>query len=147
MSTKVATGWSQPQTLGDAINTSFDESSPVVSTDGKRLYFSSNGHPTMGGFDIFVSHKREGKWTKPVNLGYPLNSPDDDNFFFPIGDGSRGLISKTFAESSGEDDIYLVEFLTQPNENNTNDLSASPITLEKSKSQSFNPSNGHLAVP
>lgn len=147
MSTKVATGWSQPQTLGEAINTSFDESSPVVSPDGKRLYFSSNGHPTMGGFDIFVSYKREGKWTSPVNLGYPLNSPDDDNFFFPIGDGSRGLISKTFAESSGEDDIYLVEFITQPHENTSNDLSASPITLEKSNTQSFNPSNGHLSVP
>lgn len=147
MSTKIPSGWSQPQSIGESVNTSFDEISPALSADGNKLYFSSNGHPTMGGFDIFVSYKRGGKWTKPVNLGYPLNSPDDDNFFFPIGDGSRGLISKMLSESSGGDDIYLVEFNLQTEDDDSKGLSVSPITQEEGKPQSFNPSNGHSVAP
>jgi outer membrane protein OmpA-like peptidoglycan-associated protein len=73
--------------VGPAINTRLNEDTPVMSPDGKRLYFSSQGHSTMGGFDVFYSEMREdGSWDKvPVNLGYPLNTSDDDYVFSPVG--------------------------------------------------------------
>ncbi len=107
--TKKATGeWSQPLNLGPEINTSFDESAPFVTESGNKLFFSSKGHTTMGGFDIFYSDKTENSWIKPVNLGYPLNTLDDDTYFFPIGEGLSGYISRFLPESEGEEDIYLV---------------------------------------
>jgi len=62
----------------------------------------------MGGYDVFVSNFVGGKWSTPENLGYPLNTPDDDLFFFPIGDGTKGLISRASDECQGDDDIYMV---------------------------------------
>ncbi len=110
MSTKTATGWTEAVNLGDIINTPFDEIAPVVSHDGKKLYFASKGHSTMGGFDIFVSILRNGVWTKPVNLGYPINTTDDDVFYYPVGDGYKGYISRFLPQNFGENDIYLVEY-------------------------------------
>ena len=79
--------WAEPVNLGPAINTMLNEDVPVMSPDGKRLYFSSQGHSTMGGFDVFYSELLEdGSWHNvPVNLGYPLNTSDDDYTFSPMG--------------------------------------------------------------
>ena len=73
--------WSEPTNLGVEINTPYDEDAPFLSPDGKTLYFSSTGHNSMGGFDIFISHFENGKWTKPVNIGVPINSAGDDIYF------------------------------------------------------------------
>lgn len=100
--------WSNPVNLGSEINTPLDESSPFITSNGKKLFFCSKGHATMGGYDIFVSTQKTGRWTIPQNLGYPLNTADDDIFFFPIGDGSKGFISRIAPESQGDNDIYLV---------------------------------------
>ncbi len=120
-STKTATGWSEAVALDITINTKGDEIAPALSHDGKKLFFASNGHATIGGFDIFVAYRRNGKWTKPINLGYPINTTDDDIFFYPVGDGTKGYISRTLTESFGENDIYFVEF--NKNKNTEEDLS------------------------
>jgi len=109
MSIKSTAGvWSNPVNLGAEINTPMDESAPFITHVGKKMFFCSKGHSTMGGYDIFVSNFYAGRWRTPVNLGYPLNTTDDDLFFFPIGDGTKGLISRTTSESKGDDDICLV---------------------------------------
>jgi len=77
--------WGEPVNLGPGINTILSEEAPIMSPDGKRLYFSSQGHSTMGGFDAFYSEVlADGSFhSVPVNLGYPLNSSDDDYTFSP----------------------------------------------------------------
>ncbi len=108
-SVKTAVGvWSNPVNLGAEINTPLDETSPFITSEGKKLFFCSRGHSTMGGYDIFVSTRNSSRWNVPQNLGYPLNTTDDDIFFFPIGDGKKGFISRSTPESQGDTDIYLV---------------------------------------
>jgi len=77
--------WSEPVNLGPGINTILNEEAPIMSPDGKQLFFSSQGHSTIGGFDAFYSELLDdGSWHEvPVNLGYPLNSSDDDYTFSP----------------------------------------------------------------
>jgi outer membrane protein OmpA-like peptidoglycan-associated protein len=79
--------WSEPLNLGPSVNTILNEDTPLLSPDGKRLYFSSQGHSTIGGFDVFYTELNEdGSWNDvPVNLGYPLNTPDDDMTLSPAG--------------------------------------------------------------
>jgi hypothetical protein len=109
MSIKSTTGtWSNPINLGSEINTPMDEAAPFITNGGKKLFFCSKGHNTMGGYDIFYSVLIGGKWSTPVNLGYPLNTTDDDLFFFPIENGKKGFISRATTESKGDDDIFLV---------------------------------------
>jgi len=102
--------WSKASNLGIPINTPFDEESPFFHPDGKTLYFSSNGEASMGGFDIFFSQIDEtGKWTTPLNLGYPLNTVDDDVFFTTNAQGDKGYYSSSKSGGFGEKDIYVVE--------------------------------------
>ena len=79
--------WSEPVNLGSGVNTILNEDTPLLSPDGKRLYFSSQGHSTIGGFDVFYTELRDdGSWNDvPVNLGYPLNTSDDDMALSPLG--------------------------------------------------------------
>lgn len=82
ISTKNRRGrWSRPVNAGPEINTPYDEESPFMHPDGKTLYFSSQGHDGMGGFDIFKTTYKDGSFSEPENLGYPVNSPSDDLFF------------------------------------------------------------------
>jgi outer membrane protein OmpA-like peptidoglycan-associated protein/tetratricopeptide (TPR) repeat protein len=84
--------WGNPVNLGENINTPLNEETPVLSPDGKRLYFSSQGHNSIGGFDVFYSDLQEdGSWGKPVNLGYPLNTTDDDFTISPNGIQGQGV--------------------------------------------------------
>ncbi len=79
--------WSEPVNLGSGVNTILNEETPQLSPDGKRLYFSSQGHSTIGGFDVFYTElNNDGSWNEvPVNLGYPLNTSDDDMVLSPAG--------------------------------------------------------------
>ncbi|KAB2866709.1 MAG: hypothetical protein F9K37_13705 [Bacteroidales bacterium] len=109
MSTKTSTGeWTYPVNLGKNINTPFDEIAPFVTENSKKLFFSSNGHITMGGFDLLYSNRNNNSWEIPLNLGAPLNTTDDDTFLFPVGNGNQGYLSKATAES-GDEDIYFVK--------------------------------------
>ncbi|MBE9510270.1 MAG: OmpA family protein [Bacteroidetes bacterium] len=87
--------WSKPKNLGNKINTPLLENNPFISEDDKKLYFSSQGHYNMGGFDLFYSEKAAGnRWTTPVNIGYPINSTDNDMFLVPVGKGDTIFISQ-----------------------------------------------------
>jgi len=102
--------WTQPVNLGGIINTEYDEEGVFISPDGKTLYFSSEGHPSMGGKDLFKAVLTpEGKWDKPVNLGYPINSPADDVFLSVLNGGEKMYIDSDRLKGLGEKDMYLVE--------------------------------------
>ena len=103
--------WALPQNMGDIINTPYDEDSPYLHPDGKTLYFSSNGHNTMGGFDIFMSKwDAELKmWTIPTNVGYPINTPHDDLHFSWSADGRRVYFPSVRPEGMGDRDIYYAD--------------------------------------
>lgn len=102
--------WGPGINLGKTINTPYNEETPFILADGKTLYFASEGHYNMGGFDIFSSRKDEnGKWSEPVNLGYPINSPHDNLFFAPSGDGKMAFYAQARHEgyfTFGDMDIY-----------------------------------------
>jgi len=102
--------WSEATSIGDSINTIWDEESPYLHPDGKTLYFSSKGHTSMGGFDVFYSTKDEnGVWGKPKNMGYPVNTTGDDVFFMPTTNGRKAYFSSYRQEGKGHLDIYSME--------------------------------------
>jgi hypothetical protein len=104
-------GWGIPQNLGSTINTGEDEESPYLHPDGKTLYFSSMGHDSMGGYDIFSATAQDSStWSKPVNIGYPINTPDDDLFYIPTADGQRVYYASKQDGGLGRSDIFLIEF-------------------------------------
>jgi hypothetical protein len=101
--------WSKSVNLGAPINTPYDEESPFIHPSGNILFFSSKGHQTIGGFDIFFSTKGENGWEVPLNIGYPINTTDDDVFYVTSPDGKRGYYSSSSRpEGYGEKDIYMV---------------------------------------
>lgn len=102
--------WSAPENLGPEINTEYDEDSPFLAIDNKTMYFASNGIRSMGGFDIFVTKRKEnGSWSTPENLGYPLNSTADDIYYTTTVDGSTGYLTSLRIGGFGEKDIYEVK--------------------------------------
>lgn len=110
MSERDANGnWQSPVNLGPAINTAGNERSPFLHTDSKTLYFASSGHPGMGGLDIFYSKlSPDGKWQKPTNIGYPINSENDETDFFVSLDGHTAYFSSNNMESK-DWNIYSFE--------------------------------------
>jgi hypothetical protein len=112
ISRKVNGDWGPAVNLGPEINTEFNEDRPFLISNSKTLFFSSQGHENIGGYDLFRSDlQSNGLWSKPKNLGYPINTPDDEIFFMPIGDGKSGYYSK-FKETGGfgKEDIYKITF-------------------------------------
>lgn len=110
ISRKINGEWGPAINLGPEINTQFNEDRPFLINNGKTLFFSSQGHQNMGGYDIFRSDLQSNNlWSNPQNIGYPLNTPDDNIFFMPIGNGKSGYYS-LFKESGGygEEDIYKI---------------------------------------
>ena len=103
--------WDKAVSIGPAINTQYGEEGAVIHPDGKTLYFSSQGHKTMGGYDIFKSVYENGVWGEPENLGYPINTPDDDIFFTISASGKRGYYTSFTPDGFGEKDIYVITFL------------------------------------
>ncbi|MFL5728971.1 MAG: hypothetical protein ACJ75J_05725 [Cytophagaceae bacterium] len=100
--------WALPQNLGKTINTPYDEDSPYMHPDGKTLYFSSNGHKTMGGFDVFVTRFVDStkSWSEPENVGYPISTAHDDVHFSWSADAKRIYFSSIRPEGNGDKDIY-----------------------------------------
>ncbi|MBI4947614.1 MAG: OmpA family protein [Bacteroidetes bacterium] len=110
---KLPTGeWSKAMNLGPTINTPYAEDSPFLQPGSNTLYFSSQGHKSMGGFDIFSSSFLDtgsaGGWTDPENIGYPVNTTGDDVFFVPTVDNKRAYYSSFAQGSLGDKDIYML---------------------------------------
>lgn len=101
--------WGMARNMGGIINTKYDEDAPFIHPDGKTLYFSSKGHENMGGFDIFRSELQDdGLWTIPENIGYPVNTIDDDIYFVLSAQGKRGYYSSDKEGGLGGQDIYMI---------------------------------------
>lgn len=97
------------QNLGPTINTIYDEDAPFLHPDGKTMYFSSKGHTTMGGYDIFESSiDSMGNWSTPINMGHPINTPDDDIYFVLTADGRNAYLSSVKESGYGLQDIYTI---------------------------------------
>ncbi|MGZ3902378.1 MAG: tetratricopeptide repeat protein [Bacteroidia bacterium] len=104
--------WGEPQDLGDHINTKYSEDFPHLSKDGKTIYFASEGHSSMGGYDLFKCEWNEETqlWSAPQNLGYPINDTyDNENISF-VGDGAYAYVSTIKDGGLGDRDIYKIKF-------------------------------------
>lgn len=112
-STKNQNGkWQKPVNLGPVINSKKDEIAVNLSCNDSVLFFSSKGHKSMGGYDVFYSKLTEtGLWSAPVNMGYPVNTPDDDVFYVEIGDGRTAYYSTIREGSLGGKDIFKIIYL------------------------------------
>ncbi len=109
------TTWGEPKNLGSIINTPDDEISVFIHPDGKTLFFSSKGHLSIGGLDIFMSKLQDnGSWSKPENLGYPINTIDDDLHFILSTDGKTAYYSSVVSGGLGERDIYKIDLSEYP---------------------------------
>lgn len=107
--------WGTPFNLGPKINTEYNEDAPFVHPSGAVLFFSSEGHTNMGGYDIFKSNFDEsGNFSDPVNMGYPINTRDDDVFFVLNTEATRGYFSSERDGGFGSQDIYKVTFSPDP---------------------------------
>lgn len=102
--------WSNVQNLGPTINTRYDEDSPFIHVDGVTMFFSSQGHNSIGDYDIFYSIKKDNTWIEPVNMGYPLNTTDDDRYYVINANGDRGYFSSNRITNggNGSQDIFTV---------------------------------------
>jgi outer membrane protein OmpA-like peptidoglycan-associated protein/Tol biopolymer transport system component len=103
--------WGDAVNVGNVLNTPYEERSVFIHPDGETMYFASKGHNTMGGYDLFYSKLVDGKWTTPVNLGPPVNTPDDDVQLVVAGNGRYGYCSSYRQGGYGEKDIYVITFL------------------------------------
>jgi len=109
--------WSAPQSLGNIVNSPGDELFPIISPDGKKLYFSSNGHSGMGGFDLYVSiwDEKSNVWGVPQNLGFPYSSPEDDFLYINSDSGNYSILaSKRDVSAKDSIRIYQLEFESTP---------------------------------
>lgn len=106
--------WSKAQPLSGLINTKENEDSPFLSESGDVLYFSSKGHEGFGAYDVFKSVKENGEWTKPINLGMPINSPADDIYLSINKEENKGYLSSNRFGGKGAMDIYYLEDFAQP---------------------------------
>lgn len=107
--------WGESVNIGAPVNTEYDEVGIFIHPDGKTMYFSSNGQKGMGGFDIYSSEVQpDGKWTEPINVGYPVCTPDDDVFFTISASGIHGYYASFREDGEGEKDLYMITFLGKP---------------------------------
>ncbi|TAL62207.1 MAG: hypothetical protein EPN85_03145 [Bacteroidetes bacterium] len=120
---KTTKQWGESENLGTVINTPYEEHGVFIHPDGKTIYFSSEGHKTMGGFDIFKSvlDKKTKQWSTPENIGYPINTPDDDIDYVVSASGKHAYYSSFRADGHGEKDICIV----------TAEISSAEVTILK----------------
>jgi len=98
--------WQIPENLGPEINTPYDETAPFIASDNKTLYFTSDGHPGLGGNDIFFSRKVNGRWQRPENMGYPFNTAYDDVSLYVGADGRKAYLASDREGGLGGMDLY-----------------------------------------
>lgn len=113
ISKKLPSGdWGPAENIGLPVNTVYDEDFPYFASDGTTLYFCSEGHENMGGYDIFKTtwNQNDNTWSEPENIGYPINTPDDDKTISLSHSGRHGYISSYRAEGLGDLDIYKIIF-------------------------------------
>jgi tetratricopeptide (TPR) repeat protein len=136
---KLDGNWGPAVNLGPEINTSHDENFPFISWDGKKLFFSSDGHNSLGGFDLFFStidHRRK-EWNQAKNLGFPINTADDELSITFSEDESYALYSARHEDSYGDEDIYIIRFQKE-------DVKA-PSVKESHHNMEFNISNNNIS--
>jgi hypothetical protein len=104
--------WGPAENLGSVINTKYDDDAPFIFPDGKTLYFCSKGHNSMGGFDIFKSvwDEKSKQWSEPENVGYPINTADDNLYFSLTGNGKYAYVTAVRPEGLGDQDVYELVF-------------------------------------
>ena len=109
--------WEKPRNIGNTLNTIYDEEAIAVDSAGKVLYFSSRGHNSMGGYDVFYSEMNEvGKWSTPVNMGYPINTPDDELFYTPSDNEKYAYYTAIRESGIGAKDLYRIIYLGEEKE-------------------------------
>ncbi|MGM0477643.1 MAG: OmpA family protein [Bacteroidota bacterium] len=101
-------------TMISQVNSKFNDGPVYMHIDGETMYLASQGHESLGGYDIFVSHKNQGVWSRPENMGYPINTPYDDFFFASTASGKYAYISSNRKGGKGGFDIYKVTFWGPP---------------------------------
>jgi hypothetical protein len=130
--------WGPAINLGPLVNSEYNEESPFLTSEGNRLYFSSFGHESMGGYDVFYSDlNSKGQWQRPKNLGYLVNSTDDDLFYYPIRDGSIAYISTFDPNGLGKNDIVRLNVYTYENPRIYNISGKAKQQLEINSSKEF----------
>lgn len=101
--------WSAPVNLGAPVNTKSNEDAPFIHPDQKTLFFTSDGHNSMGGRDIFMTKMVGNQWSSPENMGYPVNTTSNDNYFTLLADGRRAYFSSDRKGGMGGQDIYYID--------------------------------------
>jgi tetratricopeptide (TPR) repeat protein len=114
--------WGVPKNMGPNINSRWNENTPFITENEDKLFFCSEGHRGMGGYDVFYATKTGNEWSKPINIGYPLNSTDDNLFFMPESNGEAAYFSQFSQYGYGGQDIYKI--------NLSNISKKSPIKVE-----------------
>lgn len=108
---KEGSNWGKPHNIGLEVNSPFNEDSPFLSPDGNTLYFSSEGHNSMGGYDVFkCTREKNGSWSKPENLGAPVNNGGDDIFYTPLENGSGAYYSSLNRDGEGDLDLFFIQY-------------------------------------
>jgi tetratricopeptide (TPR) repeat protein len=123
--------WGPAKNLGQTINTPFNEDAPYLSDDGKTLFFVSEGHYNMGGYDIFYAKKPNSDWEIPSNIGYPVNTTGDNDYFFPVRNGLAGYLSLIKEDGYGKKDIYRIEII--PNKKPVSRIFEGPVEMHGGK--------------
>lgn len=117
--------WGRAENLGPEINTKANEDAPFIHPNNQLLFFTTDGHNGMGGNDIYKSEFKNGQWDTPKNMGYPINTTANDNYFTLIADGSRGYFSSDRKGGMGGQDLYVMDM--------PEDYETIPLTMIKGK--------------
>jgi outer membrane protein OmpA-like peptidoglycan-associated protein len=130
--------WGKAENLGATVNTEYGEEGVFMHPDGKTLYYSSQGHNSMGGYDIFKTtfDEKTKKWSPPENIGYPVNTTDDDVFYVVSADGKHGYYTSVNSNGYGGRDIYMIRFITEekkekPIEAKKDEIAAETVVKQK----------------
>ncbi len=105
--------WSKAKNMGSSINTSGNEKSPFIHSDSQTLYFSSDGHKGVGGFDIYFTKYRDKEWTRPINIGYPINTKSNDLGFVVNTQGTKAYFASNKLDGRGGWDIYSFDLYAE----------------------------------
>ena len=121
--------WSKAENLGAVVNTEFGEEGVFMHPDGKTLYFSSQGHNSIGGYDIFKSilDEKTKKWSMPENIGYPVNTTDDDVFYVVSANGKHGYYTSVNSNGFGGRDLYMISFIGEEKKENPSEVKSEVV--------------------